>query len=294
VNPKLRHGSAGEIRRSAFTLIELLVVVAVIGILAGLVLPSLARAKEKGKSIFCLNNQRQLQLAWTVYADENNDLLAHNLGGTETKRMLATNGLWNWASSLMTWELDSENTNLILNTHSELGAYVAKHPEVFRCPSDGALSAEQKAAGWARRSRSISMNAMVGDAGEITHSGANTNNPTYRQFLKLSEFTRTSDIFVFIEEHPDSINDGYFLNKFYYPEWMDLPASYHNGGVNLSFADGHVESHRWTCNSTLKPARPREAHLPIELEDPNDRADFYWLMKRTSVYDPALHATAAQ
>ena len=98
------------------------------------------------------------------------------------------------------------------------------------------------------------MNAMVGDAGEFTHGGTNVNNPSYHQFLKLSDFTATPDIFVFIEEHPDSINDGYFLNKAYEPEWTDLPASYHNGSANLSFADGHAELHHWIIPSTRRPS----------------------------------------
>ena len=107
----------------------------------------------------------------------------------------------------------------------------------------------QRRAGWSERSRSISMNAMVGDAGEFMRSGANVNNPLYRQYLRLSQFYSTPRIFIFIEEHPDSINDGYFLNKGYdeegAAEWYDLPASYHDGAANLSFADGHTGSTAW-------------------------------------------------
>lgn len=277
--------------RSAFTLLELLVVISVISLLAALLLPTLAKAREKGASTFCLNNQKQLQLAWVLYAEDNNEVLAHNLGGGEIKRLLTNNACGNWANSLMSWELEAENTNALLNTEAELGRYVGKHPQVFRCPSDRALSQIQRAAGWRERSRSISMNAMIGDAGEFTTSGQNTNNPSYHQFLKLSEFTRTSDIFVFIEEHPDSINDGYFINNTDYPEWHDLPASYHNGSANLAFADGHVENHRWVCQSTKKPARPEGASVPFDIEE-NDRADFYWLAKRTSTYEPGYHSTS--
>ena len=128
------------------------------------------------------------------------------------------------------------------------------------------------------------MNAMVGDAGEFTLGSTNVNNPYYRQFFKLSEFSAASSIFVFIEEHPDSINDGYFLNRASTGGWTDLPASFHNGSANLTFADGHAESRRWMLPSTKPDPRPDAAGLPFSLGD-DDRADFYWLMRRTSTYE---------
>jgi prepilin-type processing-associated H-X9-DG protein len=88
-----------------------------------------------------------------------------------------------------------------------------------------------------------------------------------------------------VEEHPDSINDGYFINKFSYYEWLDLPASYHNGGANFTFADGHAEYHRWRLGSTKPPPRPDAAQLPLELP-PGERADLYWVLSRTSVAHP--------
>ena len=129
------------------------------------------------------------------------------------------------------------------------------------------------------------MNAMVGNAGEFTQSGTNINNPKYYQYLKLSQFGSTPRIFVFIEEHPDSINDGYFLNKAYEKEgtaeWTDLPASYHNGAANLCFADGHAESHRWLAPSTRRPMKPDAAQLPFSIPE-GEEADFDWLQGRTS------------
>jgi prepilin-type processing-associated H-X9-DG protein len=124
---------------------------------------------------------------------------------------------------------------------------------------------------------------MVGGAGEFTRAGGNVNSPHYRQFLKLGDFPSTTGIFVFVDEHPDSINDGYFLNRAATGEWTDLPASYHDGAANLSFADGHAEVHRWVVPSTRPPAKPDSAGLPFPLPE-NARADFYWLMRRTSTY----------
>jgi prepilin-type processing-associated H-X9-DG protein len=128
------------------------------------------------------------------------------------------------------------------------------------------------------------MNAMVGDAGAFLVGGDNTNNPSYHQFRKFSEFTSASGIFVFVEEHPDSINDGYFLNRAADYGWNDLPASWHNGAANFSFGDGHAESHRWIENSTIKPPRPDGANLPFSLPE-SERNDLYWLLRRTSSYE---------
>src|ERR1019366_1935145 len=140
---------------------------------------------------------------------------------------------------LLDWETNSDNTNTALLTQAALGPYVFQSAAVYHCPSDAALSAIQRGAGWPNRARSYSMNASVGDAGELTQSGVNTNNPRYIQFFKLSSVPQAAQIFVFMEEHPDTISDGYFLNKAYPAEWIRLPASYHNGCANVSFADGH-------------------------------------------------------
>jgi prepilin-type processing-associated H-X9-DG protein len=89
-------------------------------------------------------------------------------------------------------------------------------------------------------------------------------------------------LFVFVEEHPDSINDGYFLNRPAEREWSDLPASYHDGGANLTFADGHVEFRRWLDSETRRPSRPDGARLPFAV--PTGRStDFEWLMERTTL-----------
>ena len=281
---------------AGFTLIELLTVIAIIAVLAAILLPALARAKERGRAIVCLNNTRQLLVAWQIYAGDNDERLPYNLGmaGSSFRTDL------NWVNNVMTWDLSSDNTNLATLTDASLGSYVGGNTSVYRCPSDEALSSVQRAAGWTARIRSYSMNAMVGDAGNFTTKGFNINNPDYKQFFMTTQIPQPSEIFVFLDEHPDSIDDGYFLNKS--PEddseysgaysdadssaqWTDLPASYHNGATAFSFADGHSSLHRWQQSETIRPPLPNAANLPIPIPSNSAAAlaDFNWVMDHMSV-----------
>ncbi|MCI0744186.1 MAG: prepilin-type N-terminal cleavage/methylation domain-containing protein [Verrucomicrobia subdivision 3 bacterium] len=268
--------------REAFTLVELLVVIAAVAILAGLLLPVLSGAKWRAHAIRCMSNERQLALAWHVYADDHNGRLPRNFGIVETQDTVNNRTYLNWVNNVLSWELDSDNTNTALLFAGGIGPYLGAATEVYRCPTDFVLSDRQRDAGWRSRVRSYSMNAMVGDAGEFTVGGTNVNNPHYRQFYSITEMPQPSDIFVFVEEHPHSLRDGYFLNNPYVSEWNDLPASYHNGAANLAFADGHVETHRWVDGSTRHPARAYSVILPLALDKATPRTDFKWLMQRTS------------
>jgi prepilin-type N-terminal cleavage/methylation domain-containing protein/prepilin-type processing-associated H-X9-DG protein len=277
-------------RRVGFTLLELLIVVAIIGVLAAMLLPALARSKARAQAIFCMNDRKQLALAWTMYSGDNNDRLVYNLGGDANRQSLAPRDQPNWVNNIMDWDTSPDNTNTAFVSTSLLGAYASFAASIYKCPADKALSKEQKDAGWTARVRSVSMNAMIGDPGQLLQGGANVNNPNYLQFLKESDIQNPSTIFVFLDEHPDSINDGYFLNTngaagYSNPEWVDLPASYHNGGGSFSFADGHTEIHHWLCDSTKRPSLPEAAPLPMEIHSTpaQERADFDWVLRRTSV-----------
>ena len=264
-----------------FTLIELLVVMAIIAILAAILLPALSRARERAQAILCLNNTKQLTLAWHMYADDFEGRLPYNLGmvGSSFRTPL------NWVNNVMTWgvlgPLDSDNTNLATITGASLGLY-SSATSIYRCPADHVASQEQNAAGWDGRIRSYSMNAMVGDAGEISSSGVNTNNPDYTQFFKNTQIPQPTEIFVFLDEHPDSINDGYFLERDYYPEWHDLPATYHNDATAFSFADGHSLLHRWMQSGTYRPPLPDAAGLPISVSAAG-KQDLEWVLDHMSV-----------
>lgn len=261
-----------------FTLIELLVVIAIIAILAAILLPTLAAARGRAQGLICLNNTHQLTLALQLYTDDHNSRLPLNLVMTEWS---ARNNL-NWVNNVMTWDTHPDNTNQAAVTQAALGNYAQRETAIYRCPSDRALSAMQRAAGWTGRIRSYSMNAMMGDVGPFTASGTNINNPDYVQFFKTTQIPHPSGIFVFLDEHPDSIDDGYFLNRAYNWNWIDLPASYHNGATAFSFADGHSELHRWLEPSTVRPPLPNAAGLPIKIPYV-EWADFEWMVSHMSV-----------
>jgi prepilin-type processing-associated H-X9-DG protein len=247
-----------------------------------LISTALAKARGKAEAFTCRNNARQLSLAWLLYAADNDERLPYNLGGPAS-RGLAPKKDYNWVNNLMDWEvLNPDNTNSAFVNTGSFAAFANRTARIYRCPSDRALSDIQKQAGWTARVRSCSMNAMVGDAGGNSTYGTNVFNPQYKQFKKGTDIEQPTEIFVFLDEHPDSINDGYFLNRMEELEWVDLPASYHNGAANFTFADGHAEGHRWVNSATKRPARPDAAGLPFAIE-PGEQADFDWVRDRTSI-----------
>jgi len=273
----------------AFSLIELLVVVSIIAILASLILPALARAKARAQGSFCLNNTHQLSVAWMVYADDHNGQLSYNLGQSPRSPVIlpaiggATMGD-NWVNNVENWELNPDNTNAALAVASGIGPYTSKVAALYHCPSDNVLSDLQRQNGWYRRVRSYSMNAMVGDAGGFSQSGTNVNNPSYVQFFRTTSIPRPSDIFVFLDEHPDSIDDGYFLNReSSTPAWIDLPASYHDGGASFSFADGHSDRHRWQNASTKQPSRAYGINPTLPMAITDGLQDYSWVLSHMSV-----------
>ena len=251
--------------RRAFTLIELLVVIAIIAILAGLLLPALSGAKTRAQGASCLSNIKQLSLGWFLYADEHADLLVNNHGKPETAAKRQT-----WANNVLDWGTSDDNTNSRLLTESLLGPFTGRSTAVFKCPSDKSVAANGP------RIRSYSMNAMVGDPGELT----NRFNPDYLQFFKGSQILKPSGIFVFLDEHPDTLNDGFFVNRLNDNEWGNLPGSYHHRSANFSFADGHVEIHRWLVPDTIRPPVQGGVGGTIPAAP---STDFDWVRERTSL-----------
>ncbi len=253
---------------SAFSLIELLVVIAIIAILAAFLLPALATSKGKAESTTCLNNLKQLSLAWLLYAEDNGDKYVNNHGVVQTLAERQT-----WANNVEDWLASDDNTNLTLLTDAKLGPFANRSTAIYKCPSDRAPAPNGP------RIRSMSMNAMVGDCGQET----NRFNPLYIQFFKANQVANPSGIFVFLDEQADTINDGFFVNRLDNQAWGNLPGSYHNNGVNLSFADGHQEYHHWLVESTLRPVQKARLNGTIPA---TPATDFDWLKARTSVKKP--------
>jgi prepilin-type processing-associated H-X9-DG protein len=262
-----------------------------------MLLPALSRSKARANAISCMNNSKHLTMAWFMYSSDNNDFLVYNLGGSWEGRGFASGTQPNWVTNVMDWNVSGGDTNTAFVGNSLLGPYAGYAASIYHCPEDRVLSDAQKAAGWTSRVRSTSMNAMVGNPGDLLSGGTNSNNPNFQQFLKESQIRDPERIFVFLDEHPDSINDGYFLilpnnpaNAWEDPsqqtqyEWQDLPASYHNGGGSFSFADGHTEIHHWLFKSTCQPNIAEAAQIPLPVPA-GQEADYRWLLSKTSDYN---------
>jgi prepilin-type N-terminal cleavage/methylation domain-containing protein/prepilin-type processing-associated H-X9-DG protein len=268
---RIASGPASKSTRHGLTLIELLVVIAVIGLLAALLLPSLSSAKANARQIACLNNLRQLEVAFQMYAADNGGSLDQNVAfATGFNASFGTNA---WVYGDMKLEQDATNS-LLLKT-GQLFSY-APQALAFHCPADLTMSEG------APRVRSYAMNSWIGSA----EMEAEEQETPFRVFIKDKDLAAgvPSAIWVFIDENVATLDDGWFLVTMNDSRpFAKLPADRHLNGYNLTFADGHAEFYRLRSATALIPESQSAAIAEApQLEIPVGNVDWIKLKSVTT------------
>jgi prepilin-type N-terminal cleavage/methylation domain-containing protein/prepilin-type processing-associated H-X9-DG protein len=267
--------SFSRCRQRGFTLIELLVVIAIIAILAGMLLPALGKAKAKTVGIQCMNNTKQLQLGFTLYAGDQAEVLLACQDGLPDKRA-------NWCGGDVSWGSSNTGSNDV--ARSPMMKYVGNAFAVWKCPADQSFVVS----GGKRvpRFRSNSMSQVFGYGEWLDGSGSGRNQTAWRTYSKEGNIVNPSQTWVFVDEHSGSINDAAFANQMRDADTasariIDMPASYHNGACGFSFADGHSEIKRWR-GKTIQPKAVFGQNVSLNIPAGDSRPDVLWFFQNTT------------
>lgn len=289
-------------KEKGFTLIELIIVIAIIAIMAGIHIPALCKAQVKSKEIFCLNNHKQLVLAWSMYGTDHSDLMMPNYqgGGRDLKGWIT--GRLDWSG----YNTDNTNANYLVDTNyaymgyyiskdsinTNMGYHMLKASKVFKCPSDTYAVPGGILAGGKQRVRSVSMNANLNcdNKGGI-EGDSNTGDEGLLVYRKMSDIKKISPskLWVTVEENPDSINDGCFFSgakaqkdssgRWEVVEdtiWRAVPSALHNGSCGFSFADGHSQLRKWNSKAIVDAGKTVTYSSIISTLQNDGLGDYKW------------------